>query len=81
MVKITKESALEYHQSGRPGKIEVKPTKPYHTQTDLSLAYSPGVAFPCLEIQSNPDDVYKYTRQDCSGFPSMGKLLLENMQD
>ena len=61
MVKITKESALEYHQSGRPGKIEVKPTKPYHTQTDLSLAYSPGVAFPCLEIQNNPDDVYKYT--------------------
>ncbi len=61
MVKITKESALEYHQSGRPGKIEVKPTKPYHTQTDLSLAYSPGVAFPCLEIQSNPNDVYKYT--------------------
>ena len=61
MVKITKESALEYHHSGRPGKIEVKPTKPYHTQTDLSLAYSPGVAFPCLEIQSNPDDVYKYT--------------------
>ena len=61
MVKITNESALEYHQSGRPGKIEVKPTKPYHTQTDLSLAYSPGVAFPCLEIQSNPDDVYKYT--------------------
>ena len=61
MVKITKESALEYHQSGRPGKIEVKPTKPYHTQTDLSLAYSPGVAFPGLEIQSNPDDVYKYT--------------------
>ena len=61
MVKITKESALEYHQSDRPGKIEVKPTKPYHTQTDLSLAYSPGVAFPCLEIQSNPNDVYKYT--------------------
>ena len=61
MVKITKENALEYHQSGRPGKIEVKPTKPYHTQTDLSLAYSPGVAFPCLEIQQNPDNVYKYT--------------------
>ena len=61
MVKITKENALQYHQSGRPGKIEVKPTKPYHTQTDLSLAYSPGVAFPCLEIQQNPDDVYKYT--------------------
>ena len=61
MVKITKESALEYHLGNRPGKIEVKPTKPYHTQTDLSLAYSPGVAFPCLEIQQNPDDVYKYT--------------------
>ncbi len=61
MVKITKEAALEYHENGRPGKIEVKPTKPFHTQTDLSLAYSPGVAFPCLEIQNNPDDAYKYT--------------------
>lgn len=61
MVKITKEAALEYHQGTRPGKIEVKPTKPYMTQTDLSLAYSPGVAYPCLEIQKSPDDVYKYT--------------------
>ena len=61
MVKITKEAALEYHESGRPGKIEVKPTKAYRTQTDLSLAYSPGVAFPCLEIQDNPDAAYKYT--------------------
>lgn len=61
MVNITKEAALEYHKSGKPGKIEVKPTKPYSTQTDLSLAYSPGVAFPCLEIQKNPDDAYKYT--------------------
>ena len=61
MVKVTKEAALEYHHNGRPGKIEVKPTKPYSTQTDLSLAYSPGVAYPCLEIQQNPDDVYKYT--------------------
>ena len=61
MVKITKEAALEYHENGRPGKIEVKPTKAYRTQTDLSLAYSPGVAFPCLEIQQNPDDAYKYT--------------------
>ena len=61
MVKISKEAALLYHQNGRPGKIEVKPTKPYRTQTDLSLAYSPGVAFPCLEIQQNPDDAYKYT--------------------
>lgn len=61
MVKITKEAALEYHKNGRPGKIEVIPTKPYHTQTDLSLAYSPGVAYPCLEIQENSNEVYKYT--------------------
>ena len=61
MVKITKEAALKYHETGRPGKIEVMPTKPYHTQTDLSLAYSPGVAFPCLEIQETPDAAYKYT--------------------
>ena len=61
MVKITKESALEYHKNGRPGKIEVKPTKPYRTQTDLSLAYSPGVAYPCLEIQEDSDNAYKYT--------------------
>lgn len=61
MVNITKEAALAYHKNGKPGKIEVKPTKPYSTQTDLSLAYSPGVAFPCLEIQKNSDDAYKYT--------------------
>lgn len=61
MIKISKEDALTYHSNGTPGKIEVKPTKPYRTQTDLSLAYSPGVAFPCLEIQDHPDDVYKYT--------------------
>ena len=61
MVKISKEAALRYHESGRPGKIEVKPTKAYRTQTDLSLAYSPGVAYPCLEIQDNPDNAYKYT--------------------
>lgn len=61
MIKISKEAALEYHESGRPGKIEVKPTKAYRTQTDLSLAYSPGVAFPCTEIQNNPDDAYRYT--------------------
>ena len=61
MAKITKEAALAYHENGRPGKIEVKPTKAYRTQTDLSLAYSPGVAYPCLEIQQNPDNAYKYT--------------------
>ena len=61
MVKITKEAALAYHAQGKPGKIEVVPTKPYSTQTDLSLAYSPGVAEPCLEIEKNPQDAYKYT--------------------
>ena len=61
MAKITKEAALLYHPQGKPGKIEVVPTKPYSTQTDLSLAYSPGVAEPCLEIEKNPQDAYKYT--------------------
>ena len=61
MVKITKEAALLYHSQGKPGKIEVVPTKPYHTQTDLSLAYSPGVAEPCLEIQKNQETAYDYT--------------------
>ena len=53
--------ALRYHEEGKPGKIEVIPTKPHSTQTDLSLAYSPGVAEPCLEIQKNPQDAYRYT--------------------
>ena len=61
MTKITKEMALRYHEQGKPGKIEVVPTKPHSTQTDLSLAYSPGVAEPCLEIQKNPHDAYRYT--------------------
>ena len=61
MAKVTKEDALRYHAEGKPGKIEVIPTKPYSTQADLSLAYSPGVAEPCLEIQKNPLDAYKYT--------------------
>ena len=61
MGKITKEDALRYHAEGKPGKIEVIPTKPYSTQTDLSLAYSPGVAEPCLEIEKNPLDAYEYT--------------------
>ncbi len=61
MTKITKEAALLYHSQGKPGKIEVVPTKPHSTQTDLSLAYSPGVAEPCLEIEQNPQDAYKYT--------------------
>ena len=61
MAKITKEEALRYHAEGKPGKIEVVSTKPYSTQMDLSLAYSPGVAEPCLEIEKNPLDAYKYT--------------------
>lgn len=61
MAKIRKQDALDYHSSGRPGKIQVIPTKPYASQRDLSLAYSPGVAEPCIRIAENADDVYKYT--------------------
>ena len=58
---VRKQEALDYHSNGRPGKIEVIPSKPTKTQRDLSLAYSPGVAVPCMEIHSNPEAVYKYT--------------------
>lgn len=58
---IRKQDALDYHSIGKPGKIEVTPTKPCLTQRDLSLAYTPGVAEPCLEIEKNPEDAYKYT--------------------
>ncbi len=58
---ITKEEALEYHRKGRPGKIEVSPTKSVLTQRDLSMAYTPGVAEPCREIAKRPDDAYLYT--------------------
>ena len=61
MNTLLRKNALSYHAGGRPGKIEVIPTKPHSTQRDLSLAYSPGVAEPCLEIKANPDDVYTYT--------------------
>ena len=61
MTKMLKEMALDYHQYPIPGKIEIVPTKPYSTQQDLALAYSPGVAYPCLEIKDKADDVYKYT--------------------
>jgi len=60
---ISKEEALNYHSVGRPGKLEVIPTKPCMTQRQLSLAYTPGVAIPCLEIDKNPRDVYKYTNK------------------
>ena len=58
---VSKQQALDYHNGSRPGKIEVTPTKPCRTQRDLSLAYTPGVAVPCLEIEKNPQDAYKYT--------------------
>ena len=58
---VTKQQALDYHSSGRPGKIEISPTKPCRTQRDLSMAYTPGVAQPCLEIHNNPQDAFKYT--------------------
>jgi malate dehydrogenase (oxaloacetate-decarboxylating)(NADP+) len=61
MSKIRRIDALDYHEKGRPGKIEVVPTKPHNTQYDLSLAYTPGVAQPCLEIQKDRDNVYRYT--------------------
>ena len=61
MKKLTSEDALNYHSNGRPGKIEVIPTKPHWTQADLSLAYTPGVAEPCLRIKDAPEEVYKYT--------------------
>src|SRR5215204_3449106 len=60
-IKIRKQDALNYHMQGQPGKIEVVPTKTLSSQLDLALAYSPGVAEPCLEIAANPEDVYKYT--------------------
>ena len=72
-----KQQALEYHAKGRPGKIEVVPTKEAKTQRDLSLAYSPGVAEPCLEIAANPEDVYKYTAKgNLVGVISNGTAVL-----
>ena len=61
MPKIRRIDALNYHKKNRPGKIEVIPTKPHNTQYDLSLAYTPGVAQPCLEIEKDKDNAYKYT--------------------
>ena len=61
MDKLFRKDAFNYHALGRPGKLEVVPTKPYTTQRDLSLAYTPGVADPCLAIEKDPDDAYKYT--------------------
>ncbi len=75
--ELSKQQALEYHAKGRPGKIEVVPTKESKTQRDLSLAYSPGVAVPCLEIAANPEDVYKYTAKgNLVGVISNGTAVL-----
>jgi malate dehydrogenase (oxaloacetate-decarboxylating)(NADP+) len=75
--ELRKQQALEYHSKGRPGKIEVIPTKEAKTQRDLSLAYSPGVAEPCLEIAANPEDVYKYTAKgNLVGVISNGTAVL-----
>ena len=75
--KVTKEMALDYHEEGKPGKIEIVPTKPYASQHDLALAYSPGVAYPCLEIEKNPEDVYRYTdKGNLVGVISNGTAVL-----
>ena len=75
--ELRKQEALEYHSKGRPGKIEVVPTKEAKTQRDLSLAYSPGVAEPCKEIAANPDDIYKYTAKgNLVGVISNGTAVL-----
>src|SRR6187399_2653002 len=75
--ELRKQQALEYHSKGRPGKIEVVPTKETKTQRDLSLAYSPGVAVPCLEIAANVEEVYKYTAKgNLVGVISNGTAVL-----
>jgi len=77
MSRLTKQDALNYHAQGRPGKIQVVPTKHHRTQRDLSLAYSPGVAEPCLEIKKDPEDAYKYTAKgNLVGVISNGTAVL-----
>ena len=76
-VSVTPEEALRYHQYPYPGKTEVIPTKPYRTQQDLALAYSPGVAYPSLEIEKNSADAYKYTNKgNLVGVISNGTAVL-----
>jgi malate dehydrogenase (oxaloacetate-decarboxylating)(NADP+) len=60
-IRATEDEALQFHANGRPGKLSIAPTKPLTTQRDLSLAYSPGVAFPCLSIHRQPSAVFDYT--------------------
>ncbi|HEY2336967.1 MAG TPA: NADP-dependent malic enzyme, partial [Burkholderiales bacterium] len=72
-----RKNALEYHRRGSPGKISLLPTKQLTNQRDLALAYSPGVAEPCLEIKNNPEDVYKYTsRRNLVGVVTNGTAVL-----
>lgn len=69
--------ALDYHEEGKPGKIEIVPTKPYASQHDLALAYSPGVAYPCIEIEKDPEDAYRYTNKgNLVGVISNGTAVL-----
>ena len=76
-IKIRKQDALNYHQQGQPGKIEVVPTKALSSQLDLALAYSPGVAEPCKDIAENKEDVYKYTSKgNLVGVISNGTAVL-----
>src|SRR6187431_2774263 len=76
-IKIRKQDALDYHTQGQPGKIEVVPTKTLSSQLDLALAYSPGVAEPCMEIAANKEDVYKYTAKgNLVGVISNGTAVL-----
>ena len=77
MTKVTKEMALDYHEEGKPGKIEIVPTKPYASQHDLALAYSPGVAYPCLEIEKDPSTACRYTNKgNLVGVISNGTAVL-----
>src|SRR3984957_21326547 len=77
IMSVSRQQALDYHNGSRPGKIEVTPSKPCRTQRDLSLAYTPGVAVPCLEIQKNPHDAFKYTaRGNLVGVISNGTAVL-----
>ena len=75
--EITKEAALRYHEEGRPGKIAIVPTKPHSSAYDLSLAYSPGVAEPCLVIAEDPSAAYRYTAKgNLVGVISNGTAVL-----
>lgn len=77
MAKVTREMALDYHEEGKPGKIEIVPTKPYASQHDLALAYSPGVAYPCLEIEKDSETAYRYTNKgNLVGVISNGTAVL-----